>query len=390
LIFIGFIVCVTICSVVPCCLFIINLTRFKPPVEAQPNAKLPRVSVLIPARNEVDNIEEALIRVLTSRNVDLEVLVYDDASTDRTAELVRALAAEDPRLRLIEGITLPQGWNGKQHACWQLAQASTAPLLVFLDADVRLEPDAIARCLAQRVHTGVALQSGFPRLINKTWMEWLVLPLIQFILLGFLPMRRMRRTTIPAYAAGCGQFMLAERNTYFACGGHAAIRETRHDGLRLPKLFREHKLRTDICDLTELASVRMYSSTQEVWNGLAKNATEGLGAPAKIGPLTLLLLFGQVFPLLVAEPLILILLIVNVGTGTVSSPALAHLSWCASVAVLCSFLPRFLASMRFQQTMKSAALHPFGVLVLLAIQWYALWKKLTGKAVGWRERSYTT
>ena len=120
----------------------------------------------------------------------------------------------------------------------------------------------------------------------------MLLPLIHFVLLGLLPMGRMRKTTKVAYAAGCGQFFLAEREGYFACGGHAAIRDTRHDGLRLPEEFRRHGLRTDVVDLTELAEVRMYDSASAVWMGLAKNATEGLGSPGRIVPVTVLLAGG--------------------------------------------------------------------------------------------------
>ena len=115
-----------------------------------------------------------------------------------------------------------------------LAQETDAPLLLFLDADVRVVPDAVARCVGEMRAREVALLSGFPRQILGGWMERMLLPLIHFVLLGLLPMGRMRKTTKAAYAAGCGQFFLAEREAYFACGGHAAIRDTRHDGLRLP------------------------------------------------------------------------------------------------------------------------------------------------------------
>ena len=248
-----------VCALIPAALFILNLWFFREPAIA-PHGTLPQVDVLIPARDEADNIKAAIESVFTSKGVTLDVWVYDDNSTDATAAIVEAAMAQNPRVHLLPGLALPEGWNGKQHACWQLAQASRAPLLLFLDADVRLEGDAIARCVAQQQRTHVALLSGFPRVVTVTWMEWLVLPLIQFVLLGLLPIFRMRQTLEPAYAAGCGQFMLAERSAYFACGGHAAIRATRHDGLKLPHLFREHGFRTDICDLTDLAHTRMYYS----------------------------------------------------------------------------------------------------------------------------------
>ena len=133
-----------------------------------------------------------------------------------------------------------------------------------------------------------ALVSGFPRQLTGSPLEWLLIPLIHFVLLGFLPLARMRKTTDPAFAAGCGQFFLCDREAYFKTGGHSGIKLTMHDGLRLPRLFREHGYRTDLADLTPLASVRMYTNTRDTWQGLAKNATEGIAAPGRIVPISII------------------------------------------------------------------------------------------------------
>src|SRR5205807_74198 len=122
--------------------------------------------------------------------------------------------------------------------------------------------------------SGAALVSGIPRQETGTFFERLLIPLIHFILLGFLPMKRMRSTRKPAYAAGCGQLFLARRMAYDAMGGHAIIRSSLHDGLTLPRAFRRAGFQTDLCDATDLATCRMYCGAGEVWHGLAKNATE--------------------------------------------------------------------------------------------------------------------
>jgi hypothetical protein len=269
-----------------------------------------------------------------------------------------------------------------------LARATDAPLLLFLDADVRLAPDAVGRCVAQIEASDVALLSGFPRLINVGWMERLLLPLIHFVLLGFLPMDRMRATTKAAYAAGCGQFFLSKRDAYFASGGHAAIRSTRHDGLKLPQSFRRAGFRTDIFDLTALASVRMYESPGAVWMGLAKNATEGLGAPARIVPLSLVLLLGQVMPTVFAVLWTTFYIISLVMGATFDQPRRAALvSALLALAVIASYLPRLLAVRRFQQPLGSALVQPLGILTLLAVQWYALAKRLVRSPIAWRDRT---
>jgi len=381
----------TICffAAIPAVIFLNNLRWYGVPGVGMVTEV--RVAVLIPARNEERNIGACVKNVLGSRGVELEVLVLDDASTDRTAEIVREIAMRDAQVRLVEGRALPQGWNGKQHACWVLAQETDAALMLFLDADVGVGPDAVSRCVGEMRTRGVALLSGFPRQILGGWMERMLLPLIHFVLLGLLPMERMRKTTKVAYAAGCGQFFLAEREAYFACGGHAAIRDTRHDGLRLPEEFRRCGLRTDLVDLTELAKVRMYESAGAVWMGLAKNATEGLGSPSRIVPVTVLLLVGQALPVVAAG--FWIAFWVSswvVGATFDDARAAVWVSGLLAVAVVASYLPRVIAVRKFRQSVVSAALHPVGILMLLGVQWYALVRQVFGRPVEWRARTYAS
>jgi len=371
-----------VCAVVPAGLFVVNLRRYVAPHGEANGAK---ISVLVPARDEERNIaacvESVLASVFPNGSAELEVLVLDDASTDRTGAIVSELAARDARVRLVKTQTLPPGWNGKQRACWLLAQEAQGELLLFLDADVRLAPDALSRCTGQMRASRVELLSGFPRQITIGWMERMLLPLIHFVLLSFLPMGRMRKTTDPSFSAGCGQFFLAERAAYFASGGHAAIRETRHDGLRLPEAFRRHGYRTDIFDLTELAQVRMYDSARAVWMGLAKNATEGIATPPRIAPFTLLLLLGQVLPV------VLFALMLAVVSRAVLQPVL---SAAILLALVASYLARLLAVRRFKQPVMAALLHPLGVVMLLCVQWYALGRQVFGRPVAWRARRYSS
>lgn len=362
-----------ICALLPAAIFLWNLPLYRAPATAA-DRTLPSVSVLIPARNEELSIANALNTALASTGIDFEVIVLDDSSTDRTASIVNEIASRDHRVRLEAASPLPAGWNGKQHACWLLASLARNEVLCFVDADVRLSPSAIADMSAFLIDSRSKLASGFPLQQTETPLEWLLLPLIHFVLLGFLPLAMMRRTLAPAYAAGCGQFLLVDRAAYKSSGGHAAIRTTMHDGIRLPALFREHGFRTDLADITSLATCRMYRSTGEVWRGLAKNATEGLAAPARIVPFTLLLGAGQVLP-----AIILSIALASHRHGAARI---------AAVALILSYLPRLLSAARFQQRPAGALLHPFGVLLLLILEWYALVQKLRGRQTTWKQRSY--
>ncbi len=381
-------------AVGPAVLTVINLREYRepPPVE---EAERPAVTVIVPARNEAGGIAECVGSVLRCGGVGLHVLVVDDGSTDGTAEIVRRMAEMDDRLELLRAEPLPAGWNGKQHACWQGAQAAASPMLCFLDADVRLQPAALARMAALLQHgdgrpcapAQTGLVSGFPLEETGTTLEWLLLPLIHFVLLGMLPMRFLRTSTNPGFSAGCGQFLMVDRLAYMGAGGHAAIRETMHDGIRLPRLMRQHGFATRLADLTALARCRMYRSGAETWNGLAKNATEGLGSPGAIVPSTLILGVGQVLPLpLLAVAIARLVHRRNAGAestaGDVACVALA------ATAVCLSYLPRVLAVRRYRQSRRSAALHPVGVATLLALQWFALGRKLVGRPATWKSRVY--
>ena len=387
-----------VCAVVPAWLFFVNLQAYVPPPLVR-NTSLPKVSVLIPARDEVHGIEAAVRAVLASRGVEFEVVVMDDASTDGTDAIVLGLAAEDARVRLERAPSLPRGWNGKQHACWALAQVARYPVLCFVDADVRLGPECVTRMAGFLEQGNNGLVSGFPRQVTETFLEWMLLPLIHFVLLGFLPISRMRAGTEPGFAAGCGQFLMAQRDAYFACGGHSGIKLTMHDGLRLPRLFREHGYQTDLADITDLASCRMYTSAAQVWGGLAKNATEGIAAPRRIMPITIVLLLGQVVPFL-----LLFWSLVTLSFFLASHSTLIYhhgfsfgisRTWTPffflAVVLICpvlGWLVRFAAVARFKQDWRSALLHPLGVLLLLCVQWYALGRHLRGGAVSWKSRAY--
>jgi glycosyltransferase involved in cell wall biosynthesis len=359
------------CALIPAVLFLWNLLLYTepPPVDG---VTLPSVSVLIPARNEEASIRAAVQSVLASRDIQFELIVLDDGSADRTAEIAAAIAEHDPRVRLEHAPPLPAGWNGKQHACHVLASLAKFETLCFLDADVRVAPAALARMTGFLSQSLSDLVSGFPLQETKTCLEWMLLPLIHFVLLGFLPIAGMRAFPFaPSLAAGCGQFILLRRSAYRACGGHREIRKTMHDGLLLPKLFRSHGYRTDIADLTNLASCRMYRSAAEVWRGLMKNATEGLAAPARILPFTILLFGGQVLPIL----------LLPFATS-------AHARMVLIAASIAAYLPRLISMVRFRQNIFGALLHPAGVFLLLCLQWCALARKLAGVQATWKQRVY--
>ena len=358
-------------ALMPALLIAWNLSLLRRP-ERSAAAVVRTISVLIPARDEAGNIGAAVESVLANRDAFFELIVLDDHSSDATASIVAAVAQRDARVRLVAGAPLPVGWQGKPFACQQLADAARGELLVFMDADVRLAGDALTRLVSGLETSGAAMLSGIPRQIMPTWGERLIVPLMHFIMYGYLPMALMRARSDPALGAACGQLLIVDRDAYARAGGHAAIATRVHDGLALARAFRVAGFTTDLADFTDLASCRMYRSWGQVWRGFAKNAHEGLGSARGIVPWTLILLGGQIAPLA--------LLAWSVTTADLGA-------WPLLGAALASLGARTALALRFEQALLMVLLHPFGVIVLVGLQWYALALRLLHRPVGWKGRS---
>jgi len=257
-----------------------------------------QVSVLIPARNEEAHIGDAVEAALESVGVPVEIIVMDDGSSDTTPQIVTEIAARDNRVRLVSAPALPAGWTGKVHACHRLSEEARGTHLLFIDADVRLAPDAAALLVAHAQGKGQAMVSGVPRQITRSLGEVLTVPMINFLMLGYLPFIGMRLTRRPSFGAACGQLLMTKREAYRAVGGHGAIRDKLHDGIQLARLFRRNGYRTDLVAGHDLAACRMYRGFAESWEGFIKNAHEGMATPVQLPVWTILLGGGHILPVI--------------------------------------------------------------------------------------------
>ncbi len=322
------------------------------------------VSILVPARNEEANIAACLDAALLSRGVEVEVVVMDDGSTDRTAEIVRAHAAKDPRVRLEAAPPLPPGWTGKVHACARLAEAARGTHLLFIDADVRLAPGAAAAMAGHAARTGTGMVTGVPRQLIGSLGEALTVPMINFLLFCYLPGGGRAFTKRPEMAAACGQLLLVERGAYEAAGGHGAIRGVLHDALALARKMRAAGHATEIVEGANLATCRMYDGFRQSWGGFIKNAREGMATPVGLPIWTVMLAGAHLWPFVFLP------------------------SFIAVKAVALSLALRVAVTLRVREPWWTVPLHPLAVAVALAIQWTALVRSALGRKAGWKGRAY--
>lgn len=237
----------------------------------------PMVSVLIPARNEARNIFLLLEDLTRIHYTNLEVLVYDDSSEDETADIVNAYSRKDLRIRLVEGVTLPAGWLGKNHACHRLSLQAKGEYLLFLDADVRVAPGLIEDSLAYLRQENLQLLSLFPVQHTPSFGERITVPLINWVLLSLLPLFLIQRTKQPSVAAANGQFMLIEAEIYRRHLPHEFVRKERVEDISIIKHFKKLGYRCQTLLSNGQVSCRMYQSYGQAIEGFSKNVNAFFG-----------------------------------------------------------------------------------------------------------------
>ncbi|OIP84275.1 MAG: hypothetical protein AUK44_03260 [Porphyromonadaceae bacterium CG2_30_38_12] len=229
------------------------------------------VSVLIPARNEATHIMSLLVELQHQQYQNLEILVYDDASTDNTADLVSAMAWHDKRIQLFGSQRLPDGWLGKNHACFQLSKHAKGNYMLFLDADVRLDSTFIMRLIPYFNKHNLKLLSIFPRQLIGSVGEAFVVPIMNYILLSLLPLFLVRASKRPSLSAANGQCMLFEANTYRAINPHFVFRAEKVEDIRIAAYYKIQKQKMACLGGNAYISCRMYDSYKASVSGFSKN-----------------------------------------------------------------------------------------------------------------------
>lgn len=256
---------------------ILNSVTFPRLKTIKPDTNTPLVSVLIPMRNEAEIITRTVNSLLAQDYPNLEVILLDDHSTDSTSETARRSAHNDRRFKVIHGESLPEGWLGKVWACHQLSKHACGEYLLFADADVYWQENAISALVAEAKRTNADLLNAWTTQITESWGEKLVVPLMGFSIHAYLPVLATHHLPWKVFAAASGQCLLFQRKAYHTIGGHAAIRNNILDDMSLAYAVKAKHLRFRSVDANWMILTRMYQNWDQVRDGYAKNILAGHG-----------------------------------------------------------------------------------------------------------------
>ena len=309
----------------------------------------PRVSVLIPARNEETNIGACINGFLSQNYDNFEIHVLNDQSTDRTGTIIEKLGEQYPAVQAIQGKPLPAGWTGKNWACHQLSQSANGEILIFTDADNRPAPNAIANTVAYMQKLELGLLSAFPEKVTGTLAEKLVVPVVDLFVYAGLPLWLTYLSRFPSLAAASGLWIAFTREAYQRVGGHQAVSNQIVEDVELSRLAKKRGIKILTSAGTCVVSCQMYHSFSEVWNGFSKN------------------LFGLVRYKMIPF-FILMLSLLTMCVLPYITVWFATLRGLAIVAIVMNIVMRMMLALKYRHPFfTSVILHPFGVLLTLVI-----------------------
>jgi chlorobactene glucosyltransferase len=352
-----------------------NLVR--PDGAASFPAPAPLISVLVPARDEEANIRDCLESLQKQDYPNYEILVLDDNSADGTASIVEGMATGDTRIRLISGEPLPEDWAGKPFACYQLARQAKGDWLLFVDADTTHAPHMLRSTLDVALKSRASMLSGFPRQLAATLPLKIVIPLMYFVILGWLPLWWLQRSRKPRPSLAIGQFLLFPRDEYWRVGGHKVVQSRIAEDVWLGIEVVRHGGRHVAVDLSSVVACNMYRDIGAAWHGLGRS----IYSVTAISPLGL-------FGLMIAAAFFYVGPFYWLWRGIFVIDTTFLWRAVVILQVVVILVMRWLVDNRFKEPAGSVFFHPVGLLFLFLDVLHAGGRYLVGAGVSWKERVY--
>ena len=307
----------------------------------------PLVSVLIPVRNEAQNIEGCLKSLLKQDYPNFEILVLDDGSSDDTVEIIHKVK-EDKRIQYLEGKELPKGWTGKNYACHQLSKQANGDILIFTDADNRYTETAISKTIGWMQKLELDLFSTFPQQLTLTLGEKLVVPSVYMTVYCYLPLWLTYILPSPSLAAANGQWIAFKNDSYQKLGGHEKAKNQIVEDTWLTRHAKTLKMKTITAAGTGEVFGRMYKNWDEVWQGFSKN------------------LFGLMNYKLVAFIFLLLFMFISYVAPyfLIVFPSIVV---CAGISIIINIVIRLILTVKYKDPIITVLLHPLAIILTILI-----------------------
>ena len=321
------------------------------------------ISVIVPLRNEANNVGELVASLRDQENLtQVEFLLLDDNSEDETLALLHQHTSGLSNFHILTGSTLPQGWIGKTWALQQLFERASGQIIVSVDADVRLVPDAINRAVTLLKNTQLDFLSPYPKQLAHSWSERLIQPLLQWSWMSTVILRIAEKSSISSMVVANGQFFVVRRAALAQVSGYDSVRNKVLDDVELARALVKQGSHGCVANGAEIASTRMYSSWKEIQAGYGKSLHAAFGSVfGSAIAITFLFLTG-IAPLIAAI------------TGST-------IGWYAYAAVT---LTRVMSSIKTGKNPLDALLHPISSALLIYLIIYS-W--LMRGQVQWKGRT---
>jgi glycosyltransferase involved in cell wall biosynthesis len=341
----------------------------------------PLVSAILPAKDEESYISDCLASVRAQTYPNLEILVVDDRSADRTGEIARQHAARDPRVRVLTIEELPAGWTGKTHALHRAVAEAAGEWLWFLDADTLHSPDGLSILMEYARAEGAALASLLPELRCETFWERVVQPLGGIVLMQSFPLHIVHRDESPLAFAN-GQYLLIQRQAYGDAGGHEAVKDRFVEDIALAFRVKRKGYRIRVALIRGIVTCRMYASLKQLVRGWSRILYDALDRRA--GRLGLRLLDVLVFCQTGHVALVGSLVLLGFGFDRGFSLGLLGLSLVHHALMFVVFRMIYRTSV---PRSRHATWYPLGNVIVDVILLRAIRMCLTGR-VTWRDTQY--
>jgi chlorobactene glucosyltransferase len=354
-----------------------DISGYKLPPEVK--KENPLVSILVPARNEEKGIGRCLLSLVKQDYDNIEILVLDDNSTDKTVSIAGDISKAFENVKLINGKSLPEGWTGKNYACYQLFKKSKGKYLFFTDADTVHRKESVTSAIGCLVQEKLDILSACPEQVMKSFHERMVINLINFQIL-IPPLLFIRKSRIPVFGSGIGSLMLVKRNIYESLGGHKRIKNSCVEDTTISKLFIRMGYKFMIFNGRRTYSTRLYNNFKEIYDGFCRIFLGNFNSRFTISLIVLVIFVFFLLPFI----LLALLPFIEFQTYTLFYSNLLMVLF----QILVILLTRAMAVIKINGKAIDIFLHPVSIFYMIFMNSKLLLQKKGKSQISWKGRLY--